>query len=86
MDVDRRSLGEGDAVGPVEGVEVHFAHADMEGDGREGAQLFAPYTRSKDTDFIGEIFASHTRYSDTKIFRLNAPNPRKYFRCLGAML
>ena len=44
IDINRRSLGEGDAVGPVEGVEVHFAHADMEGDGRQGAQEFAMRT------------------------------------------
>ena len=83
-DVYRHRVREGDAVGPVEGVEVHLTHADMEGGGGQGAQLFAPYTRSKNADFIGEIFASHTRYSDTKIFRLCAPNSRKYFRRLGA--
>ena len=42
IDVDRRSLGEGDAVGSVEGVEVHLAHADVEHDGGHGAQEFAP--------------------------------------------
>ena len=42
IDVDRRSLGEGDAVGPVEGVEIHLTHADVEGDGGHGAQEFAP--------------------------------------------
>jgi hypothetical protein len=44
IDVDRRSLGEGDAVGPVEGVEIHLTHADAEGDGGQGAQEFAMRT------------------------------------------
>jgi len=44
IDIDWRSLGEGDAVGPVEGVEIHFAHADMEGGRRQGAQEFAMRT------------------------------------------
>ena len=44
IDVDRRSLGEGDAVGLVEGVEVHLTHADVEGDGGQGAQELAMRT------------------------------------------
>jgi len=44
-DVYRHRVREGDTVGPVEGVEVHLTHADVEGDGREGAQQLAMRAR-----------------------------------------
>ena len=43
-DVYRHRVREGDTVGLVEGVEVHLTHADVEGDGGQGAQEFAMRT------------------------------------------